>query len=128
MCSVVIYSVFLSSLGTNEENHHGHLHHEAEFPLRERDQLKYMDPYSGRALLHCSSSSIQILHWRDDNRRSTIPIEQDALDEASIASLAHGSRIHYTLHIPVEWNHVSTILWPVYSVFQSPFRGGLSHP
>lgn len=106
MCSAVIYSVPLPPLGVNE-NHQGRLHREAEFQLRDTDLLKDMDPYSGRALMCCSSTSIQILHWYDDNRRSTISIEQDVHDErVSIMSLARYASLR--TFIP-QWNGIASL-------------------
>ncbi|KAH0836449.1 hypothetical protein J3R83DRAFT_8056 [Lanmaoa asiatica] len=78
--SAVIYSVPLPPLGVGE-NFHGRLHWEAEFQLHETERLKDMDPHSGRALFHCPPASINILHWRDDNRRSTISVQLGDLDE-----------------------------------------------
>lgn len=100
------------------EKYHGSLHWEAEFPLRETHLLKHIDPYSGRVLLYCSQTSIQILHWRDGNRRSTISLQSDDLDQGvRIVSLAGGSYPHCARHTLVEWDHILATLWPVYPLF-----------
>ncbi|KAF8548848.1 hypothetical protein OG21DRAFT_1515831 [Imleria badia] len=77
--SAIIYSVPLPPSEANE-NHHGRLHWEAEFPLHETELLKCMDPHSGRALLYSQPTSIHILHWRDGNRRLIISIHPDDFD------------------------------------------------
>ncbi|KAF8449349.1 hypothetical protein L210DRAFT_2660735 [Boletus edulis BED1] len=79
--SAVIYSVPLPSLEENEHQH-GRLHREAEFPLLDNEMLKHMDPHTGRVLLYLPSTSIHIVHWNDGNRRSTISLQLDQLDQA----------------------------------------------
>ena len=111
------------------EKYHGSLHWEAEFPLRETHLLKYIDPYSGRVLLYCSQTSIQILHWRDGNRRSTISLQSDDLDQGvRIVSLARGSYPHCARHTSVEWDHILATLWPVYPLFQGSLGRSIPRP
>lgn len=82
MCSVVIYSVPLPP-SDGSENYHGRLHREGEFPFQHSTELlKHMDPPTGRALLYLPPSSIHIVHWNDNNRRSTIALQPDDLDQA----------------------------------------------
>lgn len=107
MSSAVIYSVPLPPLGTSENNQ-GRLHSEAEFPLGETELLKDMDPYSGRALLCFAPTSLHIVHWRDDNRRSTVNIQMDDHDEGvSIVSLARGSYPY--AHLIPQWNGITSL-------------------
>ena len=80
MYSAAIYSIPLPPLGIDEA-HQGRLHPEAEFPLLETELIKDMDLYSGRALFYVPPTSIHVLHLRDDNRRSTIDVQLDDLDE-----------------------------------------------
>lgn len=107
MSSAVIYSVPLPPLGASE-NHQGCLHPEAEFLLRETELLRDMDPYSGRALLHFPPASAHVVHWREDNRRSTIDIQLDNLDDGvSFVSLARGWYPH-ARSMP-QWNGITSL-------------------
>ena len=78
--SAVIHSVPLPPLWASEP-YHGGRHWEAEFPLNVTQELKHLDPSSGRALLCDSPTSIEILHWREFNRRSTISLQRDDLNQ-----------------------------------------------
>jgi len=79
--SAAIYSVPLPPLGETDSNH-GQLNLEAEFPLLEGEVLKHVDPYSGRVLLYSPQTLIHILHWREDNKRSAIPVQLEDEDQA----------------------------------------------
>ncbi|KAG9309875.1 hypothetical protein JVU11DRAFT_9903 [Chiua virens] len=80
--SVVIHSISLSDaqFGVNE-NDDKRLHWEAEFPLRESESFKHMDPDTCRAILYESPTSICVVYWGDNNRRSTMSIQSDDVDE-----------------------------------------------
>ena len=59
-------------------------------------------------VIRCSPTSNHVLYWRGDDRRSTINIQWDDLDEGvSIVLLAGGSYIHAR----VEWDYIPAILW-----------------
>ena len=96
------------------ETHRRRLRPEAEFLLVETKLLKDMDPRSGHAVCYFPPTSTHVLHWRDDNRRSTIIIQFDDLNEGvSIVSFARGLCAKLlTHHTSVERDQVLAVFGP----------------